>query len=239
MEGYSLDKNPIVEALIELRVKGPFRLNQLGPIVREINYSNQEPINRMESIFTSGETVSASASHSKIGFKLSSENGFVAQIVENAIAVSKLAPYKHWEPFRAEAFRCWSIYAKALGIDKVLRVGVRYINRVHIPEVSFRLDKYFELYPELPDRFDGVPMNDFFMRLSIPQGNGGYLILKQGTVFEGPEKKPYIVLDIDLGYDTPDGVSVEEAWNTVDATRDLKNEIFRSLMTDKLEELLK
>src|SRR5258708_13527192 len=73
-------------------------------------------------------------------------------ISNNRFSVSKLAPYLGWEPFRERAERDWRIFRGIVGYQPIARIGVRYINRIDIPNPEHRIElrDYFRFQLEVP-----------------------------------------------------------------------------------------
>jgi len=164
---------PITEAIIDLRVQPREgltieALRQVGEGERE-KYPTDGPI--VEAVGTMevkpGVSASASAQQRPLGFKFVSEDEkCVWQSRGNGFTFSRLAPYESWEPFSAEARRLWNVYRGAVNPKKVVRLAVRYVNRLDVPGSSVDLDEYFQTAPRISD---GLPDNlsGFFMQLRI------------------------------------------------------------------------
>ena len=110
-------KAPIIEAIIELRVKLPegvnlTRLEQCG-IEESQAYPNKKQTTVAMSQMELGESFSTSTSTKQLGFIFkSADEKQVFQARLDGFALSRLAPYEHWKPFRDEARRLWNVYRK-------------------------------------------------------------------------------------------------------------------------------
>jgi hypothetical protein len=110
--------------------------------------------------------------HEHIGYAFRSKDGqhvFSARLDGFDFSVGH--PYGRWEEFRDEALRLWELFKKVSGVREIVRVAVRYINRIDIPTThSVKLDHYLTIYPEVPDDWpSGVELHDFFMQLQAWQ----------------------------------------------------------------------
>ncbi len=88
------------------------------------------------------------------------------QIENNLLVINQLRPYprfEDWKPVVDEMLKYYSEIAQPKGI---IRMGVRYINRIMIPTVKFKMEDYFNLYPEVPESL-GAMSGKFMMRLEI------------------------------------------------------------------------
>jgi uncharacterized protein (TIGR04255 family) len=235
-------KAPITEAIIDLRVK-----QAPGVTVRDLlrchaneekNYPGRRELNLNVGHFEVGPRVTASATAQHLGFIFTSEDEKqVYQARLDGFAMSRLAPYESWEPFRDEARRLWNVYRQAMKPARVERIAVRYINRLDIPGPRVELKDYLrtspEIAPGLPQSLDG-----FFMQLQLPVEDIHGRLLVNETIIESA--KPGIVavvLDIDL-FRTED-LPQEEAgiWQLFEAFRQRKDEFFEACITDKAREL--
>jgi uncharacterized protein (TIGR04255 family) len=229
---------PITEAIIDLRVKpaeGVDRalLKQVGE-GEEAEYPRQEEVVEAVGQMAVGPGGgSASVQQTPIGWKFISEDR--KQIVQsrvNGFTFSRLAPYESWNPFRHEAKRLWEVYRRTLNPVSVVRVAVRYINRIDIPGDSVDLKDYFRTSPEiaadLPQQLDG-----YFMQLRLPYPDvSGHCVINQTIVPPARENVVSVVLDIDL-FRTLDLPQHEEGiWSFFEKLHAAKNYIFETCITD-------
>ena len=164
---------PIKEAIIDLRVKpgDGLKLEQLERVgAGEEAYPKQDEtyhaVGMME--VQAGVSASASAHQRQTGFKFTSGNEkYIWQARMDGFTFSRLAPYESWEPFRDEAKRLWCLYRERTAPAEVVRLAVRYVNRIDLPADCVDLKRYFrtspEVSPELPQQLAA-----FFMQLRIP-----------------------------------------------------------------------
>ena len=152
---------------------------------------------------------------------------------------SQLAPYDHWEVFREQALRAWNHYEATLCPQRIVRVGVRYINRIEIPVAPsghIDLDQYFRTGPKVAPELPQV-MKTYFLRLELPMADpNSILIITQTAV---PPTKPGFLatlLDLDAVMQNLDFNS-DAAWKTIDELREHKNQAFEACITDLTREL--
>src|SRR5438445_13384 len=81
-----------------------------------------------------GERVAATAVQHQTGFAfLSADQKRIFQARLGGFTFSQLAPYQGWEALCTEARRLWAVYRALTQPADILRVAVRYINRLDLP----------------------------------------------------------------------------------------------------------
>jgi len=234
---------PITEAIIDLRVK--FVDGSDRALLKLDGDSDLPDYPKRDEIFEAvGQMAvgprggSASVQPTPIGWKFTSaDQKQILQSRFNGFTFSRLAPYDRWNPFRDEARRLWDLYRKRVRPEAVVRVAVRYINRIDLPGDSVDLKDYFrtspEIAPDLPQQLEG-----YFMQLRLPYPDvSGYCLINQTIVPPARENVVSVVLDIDLfrSLDLPqdeDGI-----WNVFETLHEAKNNIFESCITDSTRRL--
>jgi uncharacterized protein (TIGR04255 family) len=236
---------PISEAVIDLHCELPSSTDQkdlfrVHSLIKD-SYPKQGELRTLTTQVAPGSRITSE--ELVVGYRFANESETrVVLARRDGFSFSWLAPYDHWEPFRAEARRLWDVYASALKVDRVARVGVRYVNRIDIPVdagMGVELDHYFRtgprIAPELPQE-----LKSFFVRLQLPLShlNEGMLIVTQTAL---PPSSPQVIstiLDIDA---VVAGVSfgIPEAWDCVEKLRAEKNLAFEACITDRVRDLIK
>jgi uncharacterized protein (TIGR04255 family) len=235
---------PITEAIIELRAKLPEGItaadlekcgaDQTGA------YPTKKKLNLSVGQLELGERLSTSASTRHMGFLFASaDNKQVFQARVDGLAVSRLAPYDRWEPFRDEARRLWNVYRKVAKPAKVERMAVRYINRLDLPLPVPEMKDYFrtvpEVSPDLPQSLAG-----FFMQLNIPQPDiRGTLLLNQMVTDPPGPGVVSVVLDIDVFRDADLPADEEGLWRFCEELHRREGQIFEACITDRARGLIK
>lgn len=237
------DKAPITEAIIDLRVRprAELSLEELDQLQSgEVRYSQRELLFEAHGLIEvrPGGAASASARQEQHGFRFKSDDGKdIWQARKNGFAFSRLAPYQDWRVFRDEARRLWDIYRGRVKPDRLIRLAVRYINRIDIPQPGVDLKQFFrtspEVSPELPQQLSG-----FFMQLRIAQDDlPGHLLLNQTIVPPPNPSTVSVVLDIDLFGDQGIPEDEPKVWDYFERLHERKNEVFEACITDQAREL--
>jgi len=229
-----------MEAVIDLRLEStPARkVDSIFPIHADISneYPKRTDIFKLLGKFVPGQPLTQEESH--LGFRYDSVDGkYVLQTRIDGFTLSRLQPYEHWEPFRAEAHRLWLIYRRFAAPLHCIRAAVRYVNRIDIPVIPADMKSYFRTFPEVSPDMPQV-MSGHVMQLLMPQENEIMLSLIQASV---PPPKPDVVsvnLDLDLYKESATEFSTDERiWDFLDSLRGIRDHIFESCITDRTRAL--
>jgi uncharacterized protein (TIGR04255 family) len=232
-----LKKAPITEAVIEIRLDTPSGVT-LGDLNTRLNlpgYTTPKNKFEFEGMFEFGETVASTKSAQKhIGYVYTHETGKqILQVGVNSFSLSCLAPYVSWNVFCGEARCLWEEYSKIVMPSKVVRLAVRYINRIDIPLPVVDLRDYLKTYPEVPSDLI-QSLSGYFMRIQSEfLDMNARLVLHQAMVPPSSPDVVSVLLDIDLIQETNISLIEDELWESLEVLRNKKNEIFLGCLTEK------
>lgn len=234
---------PITEALIDIQVQLPqeAKLDILAQVYPSIQseYPKSEEMLVFQGQMVAGASIGATASQSQIGYRaFSDDQKQILQVRLDGFTFSRLAPYDCWEKFRDEAKRLWSIYQSLTNPAAIIRLALRYINRLDIPLPISDLKDYLRTFPEvssdLPQGLSG-----YFMQLQIPQEKlATMLVLNQALVPPPTPDCISILLDFDLFLEQnipKDGVTI---WEILEQMHEQKNKAFEACITEHTRELI-
>jgi uncharacterized protein (TIGR04255 family) len=234
---------PITEAVLELRLADPIEVDQVDKIRDRLADDYPVPPQIMQNIsIISGP---GNQNHTQVdfgGYRMSSADAAnVAIIGRQHITASRLAPYTNWEAFTGAAKRNWAIWRKVAGWHEVARVGVRYINRIDVPnpnEVPVSIDTYLAFRPLFPE-FEGFQgVDTFAINGLISVANSPFkLILNAGSTPSPMVRTVSFLLDIDISQEGNLPRNDEGLWALIDQIRSLKNRIFEASITNSSREL--
>jgi len=244
-------KPPVREALIDIRIN-PLAPAQL-PVLEELHerLRAEYPIKKKQQNLQGlwewrEETLSSRASQRVAGFQFESTEG--TRIVQyrldgftcNFIKPDPTAAWVGWPALRDEARRKWEIYAKAIGINEITGLGVRYINQIIVPTAPIELTEYLVAPPDIPKGFPYQSFVDWLSRVTvaIPDLNA-MAIITQAPADEPRPDSLKILLDIDIVRRSIATVDPDAMWATLDRFRILKNTIFEASLRDKAKELFR
>lgn len=170
---------------------------------------------------------------------ISADRKNICRIRIDGFTFSRLPPYEKWEALRDEARRLWQPYA-SFAAPKVLRVGLRYINRLDLPLPMRDLKDYLRIGPEVSSELPQA-MSSFFMQCMLPQEDiEAMLVINEGLVpTEGQTDIASIMLDIDLFREANLPGGDAELWGVFELLRQRKNRVFESSITERVREMIR
>ena len=233
---------PIVEAVIDFRVLrregvSPDRFAGLQSALGS-QYSQATLIQSFEAqlILSQEKVPSSSTVTAPLGWQYRADS-MVAQFRVDGFTFSKLVPYTTWNGVFSEALRLWAAYIKVAQPAEVVRVAVRYINRLQVP-VPAQLSDYLAAPPLVPPPIS-QQLQQFLCRLVIDDGgrNASAVIVQASEPLIGPPAIT-LLIDIDAFKESlavaPEDPRLPEMFLQL---RDLKNEIFFASITERTAEM--
>lgn len=241
-----LDNAPITEALIDIQVRfhKPPTSETLLLVANSIK--DEFPLREERHKATLSFNISTQESESSVvkdpdGFLLRTEDKkYAAQIMHDRFSFSHLAPYKDWATLSERADKIWSVYRDTTKPDRIVRIAVRFINRLLMPIPIEDFGDYFTKPIEIPDALPQGLAN-YMTRMVIPEPETNLIATVQ-QVLDGTaiDNQLPIIFDIDtfkavdLAADDNEAIS-----STLNSLRDYKNRIFFRNLTQKAIDLYK
>lgn len=240
---------PITEAVIEIRFAEPLDPADIGKVSSALGsqYPNRRDIQNF------GLQVSppppGTRSRPAPQVRVDEQSGQrrttddVAQLVllwPSSFVVAQLAPYPGWDGFFERFARDWRIVKRAIGYRRIVRVGVRYINRIDVPasEAVILETDYLAFYPTTPDSLG--PFAAYGLQAQFPLTKiGCNLRINSASVPSPLLGHISLVLDIDIGRETEVPQSDDEIFAFLTLIRTEKNAVFESCITERSRELFR
>jgi uncharacterized protein (TIGR04255 family) len=237
-----LSNAPIVEAALEIRVVPSVKWNETSlqsELKRRLpDFPKVETMRQARYQIAGGKQTNLAVEDlGCVGFKLhSSDNLHIAQFNKEAFVFSRLKPYKDWEQLSGEALRLWAIYYELLKPREVIRVGLRFINRIAIKQEKIELDDYYKYPPtslkELNWTLTGYLHHDV---MQVPGTAYSVNLIK--TIQAVGEIG--LILDIDVFMQNPFEYNEQRIKECLEEMRWVKNKVFFSSLIDKIIQELK
>ena len=254
LEHPHLERAPVVEALIDFRVKPKLGLTaqDLAKIYDTIKgtYPTTKLISRLhaelhvevkDGVAVGKEPARPTASATHMGFRYESKDGlYVMQAQLEGFTLSRLKPYERWESLIEESKKLWDLYVVIANPTSITRVATRYINRLEIPLPLKDFSEYLTVPPEMPE---GSPqlVSEFLSRMvAHDPASGASMVFTQAM--EGQQTSENIlpvILDFDVFKEGSFDVDSNSYWELLAKFRGLKNDAFFGSVTPKSLELLK
>jgi uncharacterized protein (TIGR04255 family) len=234
---------PVVEAVIDVRFspKLPSTDIERFMALARGRYPKQEHTHHVN-IDVGGPPFSVTARANMNGARLSTDNESSLIILrDNGVAYAHVGPYPGWEKIYENFLEAFALFEKVQRSRRLTRIATRFINRIDIPfspeKNSINLADYLIVGATMPS-FLHNGLSSFFVRLGFSLGNGVDANVIVNSADEVLIDMASVVLDLDVFY-TGDIVNsrkfLEEKLGEI---RDLKNNIFESVITDRTRELL-
>ncbi len=229
-------KAPIVEALIDLRVD-----LEPGTAFAHLDQARERlgaglPRSRTllqgEFQFALGGTVAASSQQVPRGLMfLNDQENRVAQFRLDGFTYSQLAPYDSFANLRSEAEAYWARYLDAVSVERVTRVGLRYINRLNLGMEDLAIS--LRTRPLLGPAASLVGF-ELTMPVLRPEADLVGRIRLVADASSDPQVRRSVTLDIDVSTSLPEDTELVVAWERLSALREFKNELFFGSLTESL-----
>ncbi|MGT2436493.1 TIGR04255 family protein [Bradyrhizobium betae] len=231
---------PITEAVIEFRFASPFAAALVDKLKDQL--APDYPLTPQVTQSVTMATDMAQPLVEFVGYRLmSADAASIVNIQRQSFSVSRLAPYTGWEGFIGRARQDWAQWKKVMGWGEVARIGVRYINRIDVPDPDDRpvvIEEYLRYYPRFPVFEGRGAVDTFALSGNMPIANTDFrLILNAGSTDSPLVQTVSFLLDIDISREASLPKNDEALWSIVEDIRSLKNRVFEASITDTARNL--
>ena len=233
---------PITEAVMDIRVRPRDDLNvddlrQLSKGAGGEEFAQANEQYNITAVVAPGSPTTQTTVPTKVGFQFRNSSGdkvVLAQI--EGWSFSKLAPYENWEEFRKQGRELWTKYRDFVQPKEILRVAVRYVNRLDLPLPFDDFKKYLRTVPEISSDLPQA-LSNFFLQAQIPQLDlEALLVINMAIVPPPTPTVASVVLDLDLFRTTNLPQTEEKIWEYFEQLRVRKNKAFEACITDAMRE---
>lgn len=235
---------PVIEALCEFLFEPsqPWDLTIPGMFYREVQ--SEFPKRRQVKPFLNfqperqGQTIQSIVnSVDRIQFLREDERALI-QVGPDLLAVNHLRPYSKWETFKQMIEYALGAYERVANPQAIMRIGLRYINRLEIPgQQEVEIEHYLLTTPTVPS---AVPQffGSWMQRVEIPYPEAnGVLVLQASSVQEAEQKAIAFLLDLDFVTLQPALVELDSVMEWVEKAHCEVEEIFEACVTDEARRL--
>ena len=227
---------PITEAVIEIRIEHEFKKEEQEKLARQLNrtYPNLSIEEAMD-VKIDGNELNVQRVHSSFRLSSSDEEDLLV-LRPSSFSLSRLAPYAGWPEFIERARRDWAIWLRHMPRRPVVRLGIRYINRIDIPAPGDRTvnpSDYLLIVPNVPD-IVSRPISNYVVQIEAPTHMEHWSTRVVSRHVSPPPLVGYVSLLLDIDNSRTEAIPQrpDELWETVWEARSLKNQIFENCITD-------
>lgn len=246
MEAQSYSHPPITEAVIEIRFAGDMDDRLLARVSNGFapRYPGQKILKNLQVQVNvtdpSKQPTAQIAAGARVYRRASPDETELVLITRSSLIISQLADYPGWELFFERFKEDWNNWKREVGYQKIIRVGMRYINRLDLPADGKVVDHegYLNLSVRSPD---GLGPTVLYAAQVIFRSDrvGGLIAINTGVVPSPLESHLSIMLDIDLGRDRDVPQNDPALLALLQDFRHEKNRVFESCITDRARELFR
>jgi uncharacterized protein (TIGR04255 family) len=236
---------PIVEALCEFQFvpSQPWDLTVLGLFYREVKseFPKRRQLNPFQVSFKAeaqGASVQNVASQGdRMQFVREDERALV-QVGPDFVAVNHLKPYPNWEVFKQMIERVLEVYRQITNPQAIRRIGLRYINRLEIPEQhEIEIERFLLAVPTVPNDVPQV-FGSWMQRVEIPFPEAtGLLVVQSSSIHNEGQQGVVFLLDLDFVTLQAELVGLDSAMEWVERAHDEIEKTFEACVTAEARQL--
>lgn len=234
-----LARPPIREAVLDIQTQGPQDLNAIRALAE--SFGKQTGMSKSAAIRTgivemamSSDEAITSRAHDVgiIGYRIEDEPlSRVVQFRNNGFTYSLIGNYDSWEQFRDRASEPARRFLVLAGLERVMRLALRYINVIQFPSGRVDLDRYLPAAPSVPAELPQA-VSGFLSRIMLPIQEDGLSAIVTQALDEGVGPSPSVILDIDVFFQG----SLPADWDSLlpifEKIRIWKNRIFFAFVNE-------
>jgi len=233
---------PITEAVIGIRFADPIdsaTLDKVAAALRPL-YPREDILKGIQIPFNLTPTLPSPQTIEQVGYRLSSPDQtqiLILMPISPSLTMSQLAPYPGWDQFFGRFSIDWGVWKKSVGYRKIIRVGVRYINRIDIPTADPVVyeEEFLNVYPHIPEVLG--PMMQYAVQTQLQITDIECILTLNSSVVPSPLiGHRAFVIDIDIGKDSPPQ-NDDAIYELINRIRVAKNRVFEACITDRAREL--
>lgn len=252
-EGFEhFPKAPIVEAVIDIRARATAEFEEssvrshLESSLNGYNFLDSQREFRHELQLTVKMGKQPSQKVHDLGWKgirfRSSDEKHIAQFNRDGFVFSRFEPYKDWQQLSNEGLKLWKVFKELAQPAEIPRIGLRFINRMLLPQGQLRFEDYMHPAP-VPPMGMGLPFQGFMHHETLAVPGRPYAITVIRTIQVPPHSGgPGVALILDIDVFTTQGFELlDDAMllHRLKEMRWLKNKVFFGSITEKARELFR
>jgi uncharacterized protein (TIGR04255 family) len=237
---------PITEAVIEIRFADALAEGEVEKVSRDVSaaYPHRETLKNVTTqigVPPDLDQPPTTQFNQQIGHRLASHD-FTELLVlwPSLFVISQLAPYQGWGAFFSRFERDWTRWKKTVGYRKIIRVGVRFVNRIDIPVqgegATIEEPDYLNVYAKYPKMISKV--TGYAVQFTAPIEDIGCKLIVNSAGVQSPLLNHLaIMFDQDIARDADCPQSDDDLYKLLNQIRVKKNAVFEACITDRAREL--
>lgn len=239
---------PIAQAILQFHVSTPdgLQLGELSSFDFGDAFGEPSPIFSLEGQFqfTDG-TVATTTREDQVGFAFVRDDGDrVIQVGTRWFTFVWIRSYSEWAEFLGQAESAWLQYREVARPEIVTGVGVRFVNRIPMPQRAVEIKDYLRMSVDVPAYLpQGV--GSLFMQVDIPLPKQDVTATITSSMLPADDEVGPgggLLLDIDVKAPLDASVADEQfsqvLQSTLNRLRLAKNYVFEACITDATRGLI-
>ena len=159
------------------------------------------------------------------------------QVGNHLLSINRLKPYISWNQFRPLIGKAFEILRQVAGLNEIQRIGLRYINRIDVPDTNIKLENYFEFKPSLGRNLPEM-LIDFIVKCSLSYYDGRDICrIQLRSVIPEDKNSSSFLLDLDYFLNDPKAVTENSILEWADKAHEEIEKVFEGCITDRLRTL--
>jgi uncharacterized protein (TIGR04255 family) len=151
------------------------------------------------------------------------------------LSINVLNPYPKWPVFKALIFEMFSKYAEVAESPALQRIGLRYINQIHLVQGT-QLQDVLHYYPAIPSNIDRK-LETVVLRTEFEYNEfNGRLLFTLGSGLNSAEDGASFILDLDFVASEVSRFSQEDCEKWVEVAHDQIEIAFEATITEQLRQ---
>ena len=225
---------PIIEAIIQLHFEDAYTGSKARKLVERLtrrydNHSSSVMVNAKVDF----EKRTAEFDEAPQDRFTSADETDTLVIDDSAFTWARLAPYEGWEPFLARVSADLNIAHEITGPRKLDRIGVRYVNRLDVPQADdiIRYEDYLAINIEIPKQYTVIENYAWRFEREFPDSDVRAVVQSAVVEAQVPGCGSFM-LDIDVVARRNLPLRTADIFGKLAVMRGVKNEIFELAIRD-------
>lgn len=228
-----LKNAPIVEAVFDFRVKPSKQVTGKDFLILrgrlEPEFTRIEERREQRVTFTINPTQPTPPKLDDLGVLgmifMSDDGKTQAHLRNDGMTVNRLAPYTSWEELEPIIRKTWAAYLDIAKPESVVRLAMRFINRLSLPESPFEIEHYLAAGPVIPEVLP-QEFGAFLNRLTLIDRKRELACNVLQAIEQSGTKRDTFLLDVDAYSNRVVDPTSPNVWEQLSAIRTFKNEVF-------------
>ncbi len=241
-----LPRAPVVEAVVDIRCRPskPLEEDSLRSTLKDrlkgYSYHDSQREFEGEMKIEPGKPVSQTVwDRGWKGLRFKSSDGrHIVQFNKTGFVFSRLHPYQNWAQLTDEALGLWEHFCQIAQPVDIQRIGLRFINRIPLPEGSLKLSDFISPAPA-PPRELPLPSYGFMYQDTLVVPGHPYAINVVRTIQPRTAENPQVAIILDIDVFTSQSFPLDSArlLKHLKEMQWLKNKVFFGSVEEKALEL--